>query len=96
MIDNCIDGNGIQARFFDADQNLVWPSDHGKVFPTTVDGAEVRETLACIFGDKLCYGAAKNPEDNTYWGLSLEGDESCANCCVLCGGLGKTFTLNCN
>jgi hypothetical protein len=84
--DQCNDGLGVQARFFDSTHGGQWP-DPPLVWRTNVEGGFVDELLACIPGAMICYGAEPAPADGTYWGSGLDGNQACDACCVTCNGL---------
>ncbi len=94
--DQCVDGLGVQARFFDMTNGGLWP-DASNAWATNVEGGYVDEVLACIPGAKVCYGAEPAPSNGRYWGLSLDGTQSCDACCAICGqGNPQPINLICN
>jgi hypothetical protein len=97
--DSCPDGQTYAMRYFDEDTGTVWPIDAltGGVFTGHGDGMTDDSTLACIYGDKICFGAEPFPTPNgKYWGVAIDNSESCIGCCHLCGQITPvTFNLTC-
>lgn len=91
--DQCPDGLGLQARFFDMDNGRVWPSTSQVYFASP--GEEVDVILRCEIGNQICYGARPDPDDGTFWGVDLDGDAGCADCCEPCTGVLTEFNLGC-
>ena len=86
LTDGCADGLRIQVRFFDTTHSGHWPAEAGQAWITPAEGGFVDESLACIPGATVCYGATPFPQDGSYWGLGIDGDQGCTDCCVTCGG----------
>lgn len=94
ITDGCRDDRGIQLKFFDSANNLVWPSS-SSVY--VIPSGETRTgTLSCRTGANICYGARKDPETSTYWGVDLDGSRTCASCCNTCRDTTVTRTLTCD
>ena len=55
---------------------------------TLAPGGGFASTLACTPGYKVCYGA-ENTRTGGYWGVGLEADQSCENCCEFCPSSGN-------
>ena len=94
VTDACNDGYDINYRFFannaDSDVIGVWP-ESGRVYATRRVGETYTHTLACTSDTvKICYGAQResSSRDNSYWGVGLDGDEGCADCCNSCPSSG--------
>jgi hypothetical protein len=72
-----------QLKFYSKDRPYVWPS------ATTAWNLNDYEThaynLACISGEKICFGAWSVPTGRLYWGVGHGGANSCRNCCFICG-----------
>ena len=80
--DGCHDGYDIRLRFFDLDNDLVWPSS---THVYILRGTTQTYRLNCTPRAKVCYGA----EDRTtnpagYWGVGIDNDEECEDCCYRC------------
>ena len=76
----------IYFRFFDETDNLVWPpppSDYYFPYSNQVYAT----TISCKTGAKICYGGSfyTNTEQPNYWGVGINNDEACPNCCYTCG-----------
>lgn len=91
--DVCSDGLGLQARIFDVDRDIVWPSAN-QVFVSDPGGA-VDTTITCRRGSLICYGATTDPETNIFWGLDIDGTQDCDDCCERCDDRLVQFQLTC-
>ena len=96
VTDACNDGYDMNYRFFanDAGSDVigVWP-EAGRVYVTRGLGETHTHTLACTSETvKICYGARResSSRDNSYWGVGLDGDEGCSDCCNSCPTSGVT------
>jgi len=94
ITDACNDGYDINYRFFayDASDDVVgaWPG--GRLVYSTRRLEETHtHRLACTSDTvEICYGAQResSSRDNSYWGVGLDGDEGCADCCNSCPSSG--------
>jgi hypothetical protein len=94
LTDGCRDGRGIQLKFLDRANNRVWPgSSEVYLIPSGETRAGV---LSCRTGANICYGARRDPETSTYWGVDLDGSRSCDGCCNTCRDTTVTRTLTCD
>lgn len=92
ITDQCDDGYYIEYKYFDVDHDLVWP-DADSYYYTEYFNQAYTSILSCIPSAKICYGGNTG---SMYWGLGLEGDESCDSCCVDCvDGTSFDWTLTC-
>jgi len=82
--DDC-GGTAIYYRFFDETDNLVWPAQPNAYYFPYSDQVYTT-TLSCQTGAKICYGGSfyTNTEQPEYWGVGIDNDESCPNCCFTC------------
>ena len=81
--DECADGRDAHFRFFQIRSGnvvRVWPSSSrvyiapfGEPVTATLDPSQPE------LGGKICYGAEAG---NRYWGIGLDGNQSCDNCCL--------------
>jgi hypothetical protein len=72
----------VDFRLFDRTNRLRWPADPSKVW--IIDsGGLLAQQVSCIPGAKICYGAAA-PGQKGEWGVGINGDASCADCCQTC------------
>jgi len=84
ITDSCNDGFFTRFKFYDVDNNLVWPNSSTH-YTTPGLGITSTKELACVSGAKICYGAALQADGGgVYWGIGLNGDKSCTNCCYTC------------
>lgn len=78
--DGCADGEDILIVFFDNTNDWYWPS------PTTAyvipDGQSREFRLNSWPGDSICFGAEPRSRPGIYWGVSLDNDQSCSDCCT--------------
>ena len=82
ITDVCNDGKEIQYRFFHRDNSRTlktWPST-SRVYVARQFDTPYTHTLQLDSGDRICYGAAM-PGSNYYWGIGLDGDQGCDDCC---------------
>jgi len=91
--DQCVDGRGTLIRFFDRTDGGFWPGSGGYYSMNAGDTRQV--TLSCDFGNKICYGARTDPYDGGFWGLDVNGNQSCSNCCTTCDGDTVRKNLGC-
>jgi len=95
LVDACVDAQGIQARFFEQVNSQltgsVWPGN-SQVYTAPSDGT-IEVDLSCQRGTFICMGAAPRPTNGLYWGIGLDGTESCADCCLSCGASSTTNLL---
>ena len=81
--DACADGRDAHVRFFQFRSGRIvrtWPSS-SRVY---VAGFGRRETVVLEpsqpeLGGQVCFGAEAG---NRYWGVGIDGDESCDRCCL--------------
>ena len=93
LVDGCNDGLGLQASLFDVTHDRVWPSPN-QVYLADPGGAiDVR--IACEVGALICYGAETDPPTDIYWGVGLDGVESCDDCCEPCDDVLVEWELVC-
>lgn len=91
--DMCYDGYTSNYRFFDEDNNLVWPSSTSFYYALYTN-TDYYSYLTCITGAKICYGADNGV--GYYWGVGINNTESCSTCCVTCSdGLNAGWDLKC-
>ena len=70
-----------QFRFFDITRNLLWPNSNQ--FFTLATSGRSTYSLRCNVNSKICFGG-QPAGGNGFWGLGLNGSQSCANCCYFC------------
>ena len=93
LTDACADGMDTQWRIWASDGGWVWPGGDG-VFVTIGLNFISEESIACRDGEELCLGASTDQFD---WGVGLDGDLSCSDCCWTCApGTVDLGVLECN
>ena len=107
ITDSCNDGGNINYRFYSHDRWLdgntvagesasgVWPSA-GRVYVTRGFGQRSEHNLSCTAGKGVCVGATPSNNQQIYWGVGIDGDQSCASCCVRCPTSGRSIFLGGN
>lgn len=73
----------VQIAFFSQARNHVWPGP-GRAY--SLDDSQTQSfPLACESGEKICYGAWVTGDGSQLWGVGPKNDQSCKNCCFVCG-----------
>lgn len=72
----------VWLRWFDKENKLVWPTDPALAVSVGA-GTMIKTTINCLPGSVVCFGAENNAR-TSYWGVSLDGAQSCDDCCVSC------------
>ncbi len=89
----CVSEPGpINARLFDDSNRLVFPGGTDS-YRIQKDSADTF-TIACVAGDRICFGLEGASGKNT-WGVGLLGDKACTGCCRICGLGDVTLNLVC-
>jgi hypothetical protein len=82
----------VHLKFFSQDRDHYWPAvDQNWEIS---DGAPHQYSLSCKVGEKICYGAASSFSGGSYWGVGLQGNEGCQNCCLTCGSPQENVTYS--
>ena len=77
-------GLAIGVSFFSqARPGHAWP-DANRNWPM-IPGATADYNLACETGERICYGAFA-PYRREFWGVGIQGNQACSNCCFSCDG----------
>lgn len=84
--------NIVDVQLFAQERSNVWPG--GSRVWTLKDSDRRWTTISCHYGEKICYGAGVRGNYNRYWGVSLDNNQGCSNCCFSCEGGDVSFTLN--
>ncbi|MBX3532900.1 MAG: hypothetical protein KF826_00945 [Xanthobacteraceae bacterium] len=85
-------GRDIQVEFYSQNRNHAWPGGNRAYNLNRGDTQTYK--LACQRGEKICYGGWVKGNARTYWGVGLNGKQSCDRCCVFCGDGVLRRTLN--
>jgi hypothetical protein len=84
VTDLCEDGFLIEYKFYDFDNNLVWPSSSTH-YEAVYYNNTYTHVLRCRPGARVCFGGRTG---NLYWGVDVDGSENCSDCCSTCGTSG--------
>ena len=106
LTDACADGRGVQYRIFGyataqpQGQYIGLAPNNKQVF-TLPDGGSATVVRSCQvspsnkIAKSWCFGGTPNPEDDSYWGVGIKGDQSCKGCCGNCPSQGTAeFSYN--
>ena len=93
--DECY-GSRTQVRFFEYNRNDA-PTSSARVWPNpqeayVLDDSERDYNLTCRPGHLVCYGA-NSLDDSGWWGIDIDGSQSCDDCCLRCPAIGKAVTM---
>jgi hypothetical protein len=80
VVDACEDGYDTMWRVYSLDRGWAWP-DADSTFLTGGLGVETLESIECVLGETLCFGARAG---DMSWGIGLDGAETCDDCCWPC------------
>jgi hypothetical protein len=83
--------NAVEVELYSQDRSHVWPGD-GQVYILD-DGETKQMPLSCEEGEKICYGAWIQGDQETYWGVGPGSKQACDDCCYTCTG-GATETID--
>ena len=102
VVDQCPDGEDIQYRFFEFVSRSstrpagVWPGGD-RVYVTRGYSLRTTSRLRCTAGRLVCYGGESRTTQRIYWGIGIDGDKSCSQCCVTCrSGVNTGWSLTCS
>jgi hypothetical protein len=75
--------NAVMVKFFSKTRPVVWPdANHHELLN---DDAQHSFALSCQVGEEICYGASDSASNKRYWGVGLNNDKACKDCCLQCG-----------
>ena len=75
----------VQVKFFSSDRKgFVWPGNNRAY--NLDDAAAHSIKIACLGGEKICYGGWVTGNGKLYWGVGADGKQGCENCCFKCQG----------
>lgn len=81
LVDDCNDDIDVQWRLWSSDGLWTWPGQDD-VFWTAGYGVIASASIVCLEGETICLGAQAG---SLVWGVGLDGQEACEDCCFLCG-----------
>lgn len=74
----------VYVELFSEDRNHSWPGG-GDGYYLDDDGTwDI--AISCRSGEKICYGAWVDGDEDTFWGVGPDGDQRCGSCCYDCEG----------
>lgn len=84
----------VDYKFYDIDNDLVWPSTH-QVYYTESYGKEHTHVLTCEPGAKICIGGHSGSSyySGVYWGVDIDNSNGCTDCCSFCDGSTRYFSF---
>ncbi len=88
----------IYFRMFDPSLDWYWPNA-STVYYMYTTGQVYAQAISCTTGDKIAYGASEtsNSDAPYYWGIGINGTESCASCAYTCANVTTPVQLlECN
>ena len=95
IADICNDQRRVEYRFFESANSRLtgnqWPAGN-RIYYTRGFNEEGVSRLACTVGTSVCYGAEIDGRD-WYWGVGLEGNSGCTDCCYTCTATPETVRL---
>lgn len=94
LVDQCQDGRGIQAALFETETGRVFPS-RSTVW-VAPPGDEIDVVIECGDGNQVCFGAETDPSSDFFWGVGIDGNAGCDDCCDLCRDNVVEFDLFCD
>lgn len=69
----------------------VWPGDD-QVY-LLEKGEQKSVPVECTGGERICYGAWLNGNDQVWWGVGADRTKSCIDCCTTCAKGTHTILL---
>jgi len=86
----------IYWRLFDKTANLLWPNA-SQVYVMNQTNTVYTQNISCTTGDTIAYGASEssNSDSPYYWGVGINGTESCTNCAYKCATVTVPIKLIC-
>ena len=96
ITDTCNDRRRVDFKFFEVSGGRLtghaWPGG-GRIYYSPGFNETTTSRLACTVGTNVCYGAEID-ERNWYWGIGLEGNRGCTDCCYTCTATPQTVRLD--
>ncbi|UVK55864.1 hypothetical protein DBIPINDM_002428 [Mesorhizobium sp. AR02] len=72
----------VAVELFSRDRETVWPGND-KVFMIDPN-SQKSVPLSCNQGERICYGAWVDGNDQISAGVGPDNDQPCDNCCFIC------------
>jgi hypothetical protein len=86
-------GGSVQVKMYARARRNWWPSATTNWRMDSV--GPYAFTIACRYGEKVCYGAWQVGNTDRYWGTGFQDRHGCESCCYVCKG-GQTTIYNLN
>jgi hypothetical protein len=93
VTNDCLNGEDVSFRFFDITAGLVWP-DNTTAYDI-VGGTATQSSLLCLKGDIICFGGDQ-PTHGNQFGVGIQGNLQCPNCCYACDDVIAQTDIVCN
>lgn len=81
----------LYVELFSDDRNHSWPGGGDAYYLD--DGGTWDITLSCRSGERICFGAWVDGDEDTFWGVGPDNRATCRDCCYDCEG-GETEEIN--
>lgn len=86
--------NSVGLEFSSQMRDHQWP---GNDRAYKIDDYEVHSyKLSCVSGEQICYGAWVEGDETQYWGVGMNNEEHCTDCCFVCNQNSKVKLINLN
>ncbi|MFK8079032.1 MAG: hypothetical protein AB8B97_01995 [Granulosicoccus sp.] len=96
FLDECDDNADMNAKFHEfadgSPTGFFWPAETDEVLPFSGSGLF---NLRCDVDQLICYGVEADDGNGFFWGVRIDGSESCENCCSFCGDEPRSISLTC-
>lgn len=86
-----LDPRRVQVEFYSQSYSRAWPGG-GRAY-TLADSEYHEYKINCQKGEKICYGAWRENNSKSYWGVGANDHDGCTNCCMTCGTGTHSHTL---
>jgi hypothetical protein len=75
----------VKVELYSKQRNHVWPGG-GQVWLVPPNRVLYANTISCLPGEYICYGAWTEARPGSYWGSGQGGVQGCNLCCYHCSG----------
>lgn len=86
-----LDPRRVRLEFYSQNYSRAWPG--GDKSYVLADSEFHEYNISCQQGEKICYGAWREGNANSYWGVGRNDKQSCTGCCMTCGTGSHRYTL---